>query len=116
MNKSVFGLNENMAAALAYLGIFISGIVILITERENKFVRFAALQSTVLFLPLFLVMMVLGWFTWIPILGPLVFGLVSGIIGFVTFLAWIYLMFMAYKGQAVKVPFIGDICWEQVHK
>jgi uncharacterized membrane protein len=115
MNKSVFGLNENMAAALAYLGIFFSGIVILVLERENKFVRFAALQSTVLFLPIFLVMGVLNWFTWIPLLG-LIFGLASWLIGLVSFLAWLYLMFSAYKGQAVKVPILGDMCWEQVHK
>ena len=115
MNKSIFGLNENMAAALAYLGFFITGIVILVVEKENKFVRFAALQSTVLFLPIFLVTMVLNWFAWIPLLG-LIIGLVNGILGILAFLAWLYLMFTAYKGQAVKVPILGDICWEQVHK
>ena len=115
MNKSVFGLNENMAAALSYLGIFFTGIVILVLERENKFVRFAALQSTVLFLPVFLIMGVLNWLAWIPLLGLLI-GLINGIIGIVAFLAWLYLMFTAYKGQAVKIPILGDICWEQVHK
>ena len=115
MNKSVFGLNENMAAALAYLGIFITGIVILVLERENKFVRFAALQSTVLFLPVFIVTGVLNWLTWIPLLG-LIIGFVNWIIGFAAFLAWLYLMIMAYKGQAVKLPILGDICWDTVHK
>ena len=115
MNKSVFGLNENMAAALSYLGIFFTGIVILILERENKFVRFAALQSTVLFLPVFLIMGVLGWLSGIWVLG-LIFGLARWLIGVAAFLAWLYLMFSAYKGQAVKIPILGDICWEQVHK
>ncbi|MDR2183744.1 MAG: hypothetical protein LBE55_06175 [Clostridiales bacterium] len=115
MNKSVFGLNENMAAALAYLGIFVTGIVILVLERENKFVRFAALQSVALFLPIILITGVLNWFGWIPILGWII-GIVTFFIGVLTFLAWLYLMLSAYKGQAVKVPIVGDICWEQVHK
>jgi len=115
MNKSIFGLNENLAAALAYLGIFFTGILVLVMERENKFVRFAALQSTVLFLPAFIILTVLGWLSNIWLLG-FIFGLVSFVIGAITFLAWLYLMLMAYKGQAVKVPIIGDICWEQVHK
>jgi len=115
MNKSVFGLDENMAAALAYLGVFFTGIVILIMERENKFVRFAALQSTVFFLPIFLITAILGWFSWVPVLNLLT-GLAAGIIGFVAFLAWLYLMLSAYKGQAVKIPILGDICWDQVDK
>ena len=115
MNKSVFGLSENMAAALAYLGVFVSGIVVLVLERENKFVRFAALQSVVLFLPLFIIMGVLNWFTVIPLLG-LIFGLARWIVGVASFLLWLYLMLSAYKGQAVKVPILGDICWDQVHK
>ena len=115
MNKSVFGLNENMAAALAYLGFFITGIVILVLERENKFVRFAALQSTILFLPIFIITTVLGWIALMPLLGW-IFGLVSWVIGVLAFLAWIYLMLTAYKGQPVKVPILGDICWDQVNK
>lgn len=115
MNKSVFGLNENMAALLAYLGVFISGIVVLILERENKFVRFAALQSTVLFLAVFLITGLLSWFTSIPLLG-LIFGLARWVVSTAGLVAWVWLMVTAYQGQAVKVPILGDICWEQVHK
>ena len=115
MNKSVFGLNENMAALVAYLGFFITGIIILVLERENKFVRFAALQSTVLFLPIFLITTVLNWFVWIPLLGWIV-GIISWVIGVLALVAWVYLMLTSYKGQAVKIPVLGDICWDQVHK
>jgi len=115
MNKSVFDLHENMAAALAYLGIFISGIVILIMEKENKFVRFAALQSTVFFLAMFVGGWVLGLLSWIPLLGILI-GLVVRILSIGVFAVWLYLIYNAYKGRAIKLPIIGDICWEQVHK
>lgn len=109
MNKSIFGLDENLAAALAYVGTFVTGIIVLILERENKFVRFAALQSTVFFLGLALITWFVGW---IPILG----WIASRVSGIVIMAAVIYLVFMAFKGQAVKLPIVGDICWEQVHK
>ena len=115
MNKTAFGLNENLAAALAYLGFFVTGIVFLVSERENKFVRFAALQSTITFIPLALAMWVIGLFTGIPLLGA-IFGLARWIIGAVMIVSWLYLVFTAYKGQAVKMWLVGDICWEQVHK
>ena len=115
MNKSVFDLNENLAAALAYVGVFITGIVVLIMEKENKFVRFAALQSTIFFIPAFIVSWAIGLFTFIPFLGW-IFSFIQGVFAFAMFLVWLYLIFTAYKGQAVKLPILGDICWDQVHK
>jgi len=115
MNKSVFGLHENMAAALAYLGIFVSGIVILVMEKENKFVRFAALQSTVFFLAMAVLGWIIGILTIIPLIGILI-GMIHGIFGFAVFLVWLYLIFTAYKGQAVKLPILGQICWDQIDK
>lgn len=115
MNKNVFGLHENLAAALAYLGFFVTGIVFLVLERENKFIRFAALQSTIAFIALGLLGMVLGWFSGIFLIGW-IFGLARWFVGVVTVIIWLYLAFSAYKGTAVKLPVIGDICWEQIHK
>lgn len=44
--KPGLNLQPNVAAALSY--IFVMGIVVLITEKENRFVRFHAAQSVVL--------------------------------------------------------------------
>ena len=115
MNKSVFDLHENLAAALAYVGIFFTGIVVLVMEKENKFVRFAALQSTVFFLAVMVFFWVTGVFAMIPLLGILI-GLIRSLLGIGIFVIWLYLMFSAYKGQAVKLPIIGQICWDQVDK
>ncbi|MCL2235689.1 MAG: hypothetical protein FWB98_04500 [Defluviitaleaceae bacterium] len=115
MNKSVFGLSENWAAFLAYVFGFVSGIVVLIMEKENKFVRFAALQSTVVFLVFFVVNLVLGILSGIWIIGW-IFAFVRWAMGIATFATWLYLIITAASGRAVKLPIIGDICWEQVHK
>ena len=115
MRKTVFGLSENLAAALAYLGFFVTGIVFLVLERDNKFVRFAALQSTIVFVTLAVLGWVLGLFMGIPLLG-FVFRFARWLVGAVTLVTWLFMSYTAYKGQAVKLPIIGDICWEQVHR
>ena len=120
MKKSVFGLDENIAAMVAYLGTFITGIIFLIMERDNKTVRFAALQSTIFFIGMGLISIVVGWLMvfigWIPFLGGLVTSLIVGGIRLITFATWIYLSYTAYKGQKVKIPMLGDIVEEQINK
>ena len=43
--KTASGLDANLAAALAYALGWVSGLVFLLTEHDNKFVRFHAMQS-----------------------------------------------------------------------
>lgn len=109
MKKSLFGLDENIAAALAYVGMFITGIIVFVMERENKTLRFHALQSTLLFGGLALLGVVINWI-------PIIRGLVGWIPGLVMFICWIGLTFVAYKGATIKIPILGDACWEYVHK
>lgn len=47
--KSSTGLDENIAGALAYVLGFVTGIFFLVVEKNSKFVKFHALQSTIVF-------------------------------------------------------------------
>ncbi|MCL2698854.1 MAG: hypothetical protein FWE68_00925 [Defluviitaleaceae bacterium] len=123
MTKSVFGLDENIAAALSNATFGIFGAVALIQERENKFVRFHAMQSIIVFFGLAVVSGVIGLVGGIlgsiPILGWLLglpFGLIDFVLGLVTALAWAYLTFMAYSGKMPKVPVVGDVVLRQLEK
>jgi len=107
--KCVFGLQENMAGLVSYAGVFITGILVLVMEKDNKTVRFHALQSTLTFILLGVLNTVA---VWIPFIG----GLLSWVIGIVTFAAWVYLMYTAYKGIKFKVPVLGDVCEAQANK
>jgi uncharacterized membrane protein len=113
--KSVFGLEENVVAALSYIFGPFSGIAVLIMERENKFVRFHALQSMIWFLVLLVVGIILGVLSGFPILGFL-FSFVNGLVRILGFVSWVYLMFMAYKGAEFKIPILGDAVWNYVNK
>ncbi|MCL5090542.1 MAG: hypothetical protein M1514_00885 [Patescibacteria group bacterium] len=47
--KSTFGLDKNMAAAATYLLGWLTGIIFFIVEKDDKDIRFHALQSIMFF-------------------------------------------------------------------
>jgi uncharacterized membrane protein len=102
------GFDANLAAALSYLVGFVTGIIFLVLEKENRFVRFHALQSTLLFLGLVLLNVVLNV---VPLLGFLlsVFVLLP-----VSAVLWLWMMFKAYQGEEFKLPMIGQIAADRI--
>ena len=107
--KTVTGLTQNMEGLLCYILGFITGILFLILSKENKFVRFHAMQSLVTFLGLFILSMVAGI---IPILGIII----SLLIAPVSIILWILLMYKAYQGKRYKLPIVGDFTEEQLSR
>lgn len=101
--------NENLMAAASYLLGFVTGIVILLIEKQSSFVRFHAMQSTMFFGGVFIANIALGF---IPILGWLV-GL---ILSLVSFILWLVCMWKAFQGEMYKVPFVGDMAEKQLAK
>ena len=49
MEKSSTGLAENVAGLLCYVLGWVSGLVFILIEKENRFVRFHAIQSIYVF-------------------------------------------------------------------
>jgi uncharacterized membrane protein len=105
-NKTSTGLQQNVAGLLCYLLGWVTGIIFLILEKENKFVRFHAIQSIVVFGAYTIIVMI---FTWIPYIG----WIILWIAGVVAFILWIVLMVKAYQGQMYKIPIAGDIAANQ---
>ncbi len=101
--------NENLMGAAAYLLGFITGVIFLLVEKESKFVRFHAMQSTILFGGVFIANIALGF---VPILGWLAGLLIS--LG--SFILWIVLMWKAFQGEMYKAPYIGDLAEQQLAK
>ncbi|MFC1626897.1 DUF4870 domain-containing protein [Patescibacteria group bacterium] len=101
--------NENLMGAASYLLGFVTGIIFLLVEKQSKFVRFHAMQSTLLFGGIFIANIALGF---IPILGWIVGLLLS----FTAFILWIVLMWKAFQGEVYKVPYVGDMAEKQLAK
>ena len=91
-------LDENVAGLLCYILGWVSGLVFFLIEKKNKFVRFHALQSIIVFGILTIVSLVLGW---IPVLGWIIWVL--------TIVLWIVLMIKAYQGEKFKLPWAGNL-------
>ena len=102
LGKTSCGMKPNVAALLSYLLGFITGIVFFIIEKENKFVRFHAMQSIVVFGFLFVLGIILPF---IPIIG----WLLLPFLWIFDVVVWIVLMVKAYQGDHFKLPVAGDI-------
>lgn len=93
--------------ALAYLLGFITGILFLLLEKKSRFVRFHAMQSTILFGGIFLLNIALG-FIYIPGVG--------GVVNLASFILWIFLMVKAFQGTYYKLPYVGEVADAQLKK
>ena len=107
--NTVLGVTENLEALLCYVLGWVTGLVFLLLEQKNAFVRFHAMQSLATFLGLFIISMVIGF---IPVLGILV-NVLLWPLGMVL---WVVLMVKAYKGERYKLPVIGDFVEQQLGK
>lgn len=116
---TTLGVGERIEGALCYVLGFITGILFLVLERENKFVRFHALQSIGVFLPLYMVMSaverVISLSTIstvgfsISILGLLISMAILSVIWTLIGVLWILLIYKASRGEKYKFPIIGRL-------
>jgi uncharacterized membrane protein len=106
--KTASGLDPNVAAALTYGLGWITGVGFLLTERENRFVRFHAMQSTIVFGALSLLCLLLQSFLFLGVL------LAVFIVIPLSAVLWLLLMFKAYQGQRFKVPYAGEMAEERI--
>jgi uncharacterized membrane protein len=102
VKKTSSGLQENVAGLLCYLVGWITGIIFLVIEKDNKTVRFHAWQSIFVSGAYTILWIVFGW---IPIIG----WIIMGIMGVIFFILWIVLMYKAYKGEMFKLPVVGNL-------
>jgi uncharacterized membrane protein len=108
------GLTPNVAGALSYFLGPITGVIFVLLDKNDRFVRFHAFQSILLsgawiafWVAFDIVSIILGQ---IPLLGLLavLFGLLlSVVLGLGGLVLWIALMVMAYQGKSPKLPVIG---------
>jgi uncharacterized membrane protein len=101
-DSSTTSLSPNVAGLLCYVGGWITGIVFLVLEQKNRFVRFHAAQSIIVFGTLNIIHLLLN-----PI--PVVGWFFSTMVGVLAFVLWIVLMVKAYHGELFKLPLAGEL-------
>lgn len=105
--NTALGISENIEGLLTYVLGWLTGIIFLLIEKENKFVRFHAMQSVLTFLGLFVISVFAGF---VPVIGNIV-GLLLGPLNLIL---WVLLMYKAYQGEMYKLPIVGDIAEQKV--
>ncbi len=117
--KSALGLDGNVTAVIGYL-IGLVALVMIFIEKDNKFVRYHAIQSvlyqvglgvilTILIIAITIIGLVAGMAssglaTIVGILSILIFS----VFGLVWFIGMIYGAYKSYQGSEFKFPVIGN--------
>src|SRR6266480_3721803 len=108
------GMDANVAAGLSYLFSIVGGLIFYFGEKQNRFVRFHAMQSILFnafWIVLFIVLFTVQSFLYASvILAPLgiVFTCLTFLLPLALLVVWIILMVYAFQGKYFKLPVIGD--------
>lgn len=105
------GISANVAGLLAYVLGPLTGVLFLVIEKENRFVRFHAAQSIAVGLALIALSIAFSILSAVvavvPILGWIVALLAGLVFALLTFVLWIVLMLRAFRGREWEVPVVG---------
>jgi uncharacterized membrane protein len=130
--KSAIGIDGNLAAALGY-PIGILAIICLIMDKENRFVKFHALQSILLHVA-FIIIIIAVWILGVILLfagiaasaatnnGALggLMSMLFGLIWLVVVVAYlgglIFAAVKAYGGNEFKLPLVGNMAEKFANK
>ncbi|MEI9894434.1 MAG: hypothetical protein WDN28_11265 [Chthoniobacter sp.] len=111
------GLQPHLAAALASFFLLIGGIIFLVIEKKDQYVRFYAMQSV--FLGGLYIALSIGLsiafaiLHGVPLVGTLLM-LVGLVVRLAIFLAWVMLVFKAFSGKEWEIPYLGKLARQQL--
>jgi uncharacterized membrane protein len=103
----------NVIAAFAYLFPFITGVAFFLMEKENKFVKFHAVQSVMFWLAVVILGSFVDVFQQLIYIVGYLFGTVLKI---GTLSLWLYLMWKAYNKTEFELPYLGKMAKDFVNK
>jgi len=107
LGPTSMGMSPNVEAGLSYLFGWITGLIFFLVEKQNRFVRFHAMQSILFFGGLTLINIILNVIGNFGVLWYLTF-LLGWVVGIVGLVGWIVLMINGFQGKYFKLPIVGD--------
>jgi uncharacterized membrane protein len=111
LGPTTINMEPNVAAGLSYL-TWVAGLIFFLVEKQNRFVRFHAMQELLLTGAMVIVQIVLSII--FGILGSISFTLavistpISSLVWLAAFVLWVICIVNAFQGKYFKLPFIGD--------
>ena len=102
------GMDQGVAVLLIYLFGWVSGLVFMFIEKQNRFVRFNAMQSILLsagWIGIILISSILGR---VPIVGT-IFWITSFLIGVAMTALFVALIVLGFKSKKLELPVVSDL-------
>lgn len=103
--KSSTGMDPKIAVLLAYLFSFIGGLVFFLMEKENKFVKWNALQALILgiieVVCIVVITFILGL---IPFVGLFFFSWLGVVLAGVCWIFGIIAIVNSFSGKSFRIP------------
>ena len=112
--KSSTGMEPKIAVLLAYLFSWLGGLIILLIEKENKFVKWNALQALILGICEFIIMIVFFWilspiFAWIFWPVSVIFSVIGWLCSIPLFVVAIICIVKGFQGKTFRIPGISGL-------
>ncbi|MBM3706238.1 MAG: DUF4870 domain-containing protein [Actinobacteria bacterium] len=108
--KSSTNLDPKVANLLAYLFSWLGGLIIWIMEKENRFVKWNALQALILgiieVVAIVVISVILGL---IPYIGWFFFSWLGWLIAGVAWILAIVAIVMGFQGKTFRIPGIAKL-------
>ena len=104
---SSMNMDPKIAAGLSYVLTWVTGLIFFFVEKQNRFVRFHAMQSVLFFGGLTVLNIILGVLGNFPFIGLLA-SILGGLLGIVWVVGYIVLLINGFQGKYFKLPVIGD--------
>jgi len=101
LEKSSTRLPENIAGLLCYALFWLTGLVFILIERKNRFVRLHAIQSVIIFGGLSIALAVGNFLGNIPDVGLIFLPLLILPAAVAWVILWIHFMVRAYQGRGI---------------
>lgn len=103
--KSSTGMDPKIAVLLSYLFSWLGGLIFFLMEKENKFVKWNALQALILGIIevacIVVVSMILGL---IPYIGWFFFSWLGYVLAGVCWILAIIAIIMGFQGKSFRIP------------
>jgi uncharacterized membrane protein len=108
--KSSTGMEPKIAILIAYLFGWIGGLIIWLMEKENKFVKWNALQALILGITevvcILVISVILGF---IPFIGWFFFRWIGYVLAAALWVLAIVAIVMSFQGKTFRIPGIASL-------
>lgn len=108
--KSSTGMDSKIAVLLSYLFSWLGGLIFFLMEKENKFVKWNALQALILgiieVVCIVVVSVILGL---IPYIGWFFFSWLGYLLAGVCWILAIIAIIMGFQGKSFRIPGVSKL-------